>query len=196
MKKGRVDPLKWFNLNVSYLILLGVVVLALWLLIRPPMEEEIRNTQEAPSRESEFRGRFPDYCPPMWAVRSARGWESKHERNQSFSQEFLELFDLLKLQDDTQVLKLEARGFCVFQFNTLMFVVFHDYEDQFGDRVDGRQELQSWFQQKGITDDLCQIIWSQCPTSPNYGPQEKDDEERDDEALVFYTDASFHFIDK
>ncbi|MCH7541202.1 hypothetical protein IH981_00265, partial [Patescibacteria group bacterium] len=55
----------------------------------------------------------------------------------------------------------------------LFFVVFDNYTDSFGVRINGMQELQEWFAEKGIEEDLCQLIWSRCPQIPEEEPGEQ-----------------------
>ena len=159
---------------------LVVTVLALVFLIAV-LDSSVRSTsvEEPPREEFKPSGHFPDYCPPQWALDAAR--EYKRHRSQTFSQEFLDSFARFERYDGTEIWKIEARVFCIFQVNGLVFILFQDYEDTTGRPVYGRQELQSWLQENGMEVDVCQIIWSQCSQKPTEIPQGPEEEPEDQE---------------
>lgn len=160
------------QINAILLLLLVGSVIALWLLIRPP-GEEVARTQEAPSAEYKFRGRFPDYCPPMGALAAAREWPLNNKSpSQDYGPEFLELLDRLTLQDDTKILRLETRSFCIFELDSVLFVLFNDYTDLTVRRVNAKKELLEWLAEKNIEVDICQFVWSQCLQIPDQDPPE------------------------
>ena len=168
-------PTKGNWVAVSIVALSAIVFLAV---VFGPLNQEIGMG----GPKEKVGERFHQSCPPQGALDSARGYIFGPDQN--FPQEFLDSFERLSLPDNTEVLKLETRGFCVFQTKNLVFGVFHNYEGQDGQWVLGREELREWLQEKGTGVDMCKIIWSQCNQKPHEVPREPVDEEREGEALV------------
>jgi len=166
---------KWVVVFVAALLAIGFLAAVL-----SPLNQEIG--VGGPKEEARLDERFPPSCPPQGAWDSARGYI--FDPVQNFPQEFLDSFERLSLTDNTEVLRLETRGFCVFQINGLVFVVFHDYEDSSGQQILGREELREWLREKDTGVDMCEIIWSQCSQKPHEVPQEPVDEDIESEALV------------
>ncbi|MEX0621502.1 MAG: hypothetical protein WD187_00700 [Candidatus Woykebacteria bacterium] len=106
---------------------------------------------------------FPGGCPPQQVVKTAVNYQGQPV--QSFSKEFLNLLEPIELPNGVVGAKLETSNFCVFEINGLIFGEFDGHLDVEGRWVSG-QEFRDFLDQRGIQDDICQIIWARCQQEP------------------------------
>lgn len=149
--------MKRIRINTIRLILLLAGALVLWLLIRPPEQVEVPETQEAPSGKFEIGGQFPGGCLPLTLPTQEE--VAMEYPDQKISGALDEYFNLVEGYADREVAEIENGAFCLVELDGKVFGFLNqNYVGPNGESATRIFEL--WSQSRQIPqEDICRIIW-------------------------------------
>lgn len=176
-----------FSTKLGYLILLILSVIALWLLIRPPSDEEVTTKeQSAPASAVDTSvERFSGGCPPENAA--IEGDATANDTPQKIDPKLLDLMqEEVEGQDETHMV-VQSRAFCLFTDDGRVKGVLNSCYMQVGQGcANPINALNFWMNRQGIdVEVICQIewVWSDPPCEPpddiEEAPAEEEQEPED-----------------